>query len=80
MFQLIKNYICSIIIMNEKYKFSVIITASYIKSHPDIRYIKAVIDSLKLCNIDINKVNIILSHDGLINNKSENIAINIQKI
>lgn len=61
--------------MNEKYKFSVIITASYIKSHPEIRYIKAVIDSLKLCNIDINKVNIILSHDGLINNKSENIEI-----
>ena len=51
--------------MKEKYKFSVLITASFINSHPDIRYIKKVIDSLELGNININNVDIILSHDGL---------------
>ena len=58
--------------MKEKYKFSVIITASFINSHPDIRYIKKVIDSLELGNININNVNIILAHDGLKDYQLEN--------
>ena len=46
-------------------KYCVLITASYIPSHPDTRYIKKVVESLKLGNIDINNANIILAHDGL---------------
>lgn len=53
--------------------YSVIITASLIPSYPDIRYIQNVINSLKLCNIDINKVNIILSHDALNKNDITNV-------
>ena len=40
---------------------SIIITASYIKSHPSIVFIKNVIESLKYINID--NVPIILAHD-----------------
>lgn len=46
---------------------SIIITASYIKSHPSIVFIKSVIESLKYINID--NVPIILAHDY--NNKEE---------
>ena len=51
-----------LILWKEKYKdLTIIITASYIPSHPSIEKIKDVIESLKYLNID--NYDLILSHD-----------------
>ena len=43
-------------------EYSVIITASFIKSHPSIDFIKCVIESLKFIHMD-KDTQIILAHD-----------------
>jgi len=61
---------------NSGNKLTIIITASFIKSHPDIKHIKEVIESLKYLNADYD---LILAHDyndspkykGYINNLKE---------
>lgn len=58
--------------------YSIIITASYIISHPSIEHIKNVIDSLKYINMDKNTL-IILAHDFSDKNKFKLYLQNLQK-
>jgi hypothetical protein len=47
---------------NNRMSLSVIITASFVKSHPSIEFIKTVIESLELINLK-KDTPIILAHD-----------------
>jgi len=59
-------------------KYSIIITASLIKSHPSIDFIKCVIESLKYVNID-KDTPIILAHDYSNDSKFINYLENLEK-
>jgi hypothetical protein len=50
---------------------TVIITASYLKSHPSIRFIQQVLESLRYLNLSKENTKVILTHDN-INNISLN--------
>ena len=59
--------------------YSIIITASYIRSHPSIQYIKKVIESLNLIKDFNNKISVILAHDYSDHEDYKNYLINLQK-